>query len=150
MTDIEASLGIHQLRKIEKITSLRQKWSTLYDELLADIPGISLPYRAPGRRHACHLYILTLDVDQLKISRDQVLEMLKAENIGCGIHFVSVHMQPYYQERFGYKTDSYPNAAWLSQRILSLPLFPQMTETDVQDTARAIRKVISHARNSVA
>lgn len=148
MTDIEASLGIHQLRKIEQITSLRQKWSSLYDKLLADIPGIALPYRAPGRRHACHLYILTLDVDQLNVTRDQFMEMLKAENIGCGIHFVSVHMQPYYRERFGYKLDSYPNAAWLSERILSLPLFPQMTETDVQDVVRAIRKVISRTRNS--
>ena len=148
MTDIEASLGIHQLRKIEQITSLRQKWSSLYDQLLADIPEIALPYRAPGRRHACHLYILTLDVDQLNVTRDQFMEMLKAENIGCGIHFVSVHMQPYYRERFGYKLDSYPNAAWLSQRILSLPLFPQMTEMDVHDVARAIRKVISRTRNS--
>ena len=148
MTDIEASLGIHQLRKIEQITSLRQKWSSLYDQLLADIPEITPPYRAPGRRHACHLYILTLDVGQLNVTRDQFMEMLKAENIGCGIHFVSVHMQPYYRERFGYKLDSYPNAAWLSERILSLPLFPQMTEMDVQDVVRAIRKVISHTRNS--
>ena len=83
--------------------------------------GSPCPIELRAVAHACHLYILTLDVDQLKISRDQFLEMLKAENIGCGIHFVSVHMQPYYQERFGYKTDSYPNAAWLSQRILSLP-----------------------------
>lgn len=148
MTDIEASLGIHQLRKIEQITSLRQKWSSRYDELLADLPGITLPYRAPGRRHACHLYILILDVDQLGVTRDRFMEMLKAENIGCGIHFVSVHMQPYYRERFGYKPDAYPNAAWLSERILSLPLFPQMTETDVVDVACAIRKVISRTRNS--
>jgi len=143
MTDIEASLGIHQLRKIEKITGRRQKWSTRYDELLADIPGITLPYRAPGRRHACHLYILTLDVDKLNVTRDRFMDMLKAENIGCGIHFVSVHLQPYYMERFGYRFESYPNAAWLSNRILSLPLFPQMTENDVQDVARAVRKVIA-------
>jgi dTDP-4-amino-4,6-dideoxygalactose transaminase len=87
-------------------------------------------------------------VDQLSITRDKFMEMLKAENIGCGVHFVSVHMQPYYRERFGYETNSYPNAAWLSQRILSLPLFPQMTETDVQDVARAVRKIISRATNA--
>jgi dTDP-4-amino-4,6-dideoxygalactose transaminase len=143
MTDIEASLGIHQLRKIEEITSRRQKWSNRYDELLADVRGITLPYRAPGRRHACHLYIVTLDVDKLKVSRDRFMEMLKAENIGCGIHFVSVHLQPYYMERFGYRFESYPNAAWLSNRILSLPLFPQMMESDIQDVARAVRKVIA-------
>jgi len=71
--------------------------------------------------------------------------MLKAENIGSGIHFVSVHMQPYYQKRFGFKTQDYPNAAWLSSRILSLPLFPQMTEGDVEGVAQAVRKVIARA-----
>ncbi len=148
MTDIEASLGIHQLRKIELITSLRQKWSALYDQLLADLPEITLPHRAPGRRHACHLYVITLDVDRLNVTRDQFMEILKAENIGCGIHFVSVHLQPYYQKRFGYRTEDYPNAAWLSDRILSLPLFPQMTETDVQDVSRALHKAIARTRRS--
>ncbi len=146
MTDIEASLGIHQLRKVEQITSLREKWSNVYDKLLADIPEITLPYRAPGRRHACHLYIISLNLDQLAVTRDQFMEMLKAENIGCGIHFVSVHLQPYYQKRFGYKREDYRNAAWLSDRILSVPLFPQMTETDVQDVACAVRKVIARTR----
>ena len=146
MTDIEASLGIHQLRKIELITSLRQKWSNLYDQLLADIPEITLPYRAPARRHACHLYIITMDLDRVSVSRDQFMQMLKAENIGCGLHFVSVHLQPYYQGRFAYKRDDYPSAAWLSDRILSLPLFPQMTETDVQDVSRAVHKVIANTR----
>jgi dTDP-4-amino-4,6-dideoxygalactose transaminase len=148
MTDIEASLGIHQLRKIEIITDLRQKWSSLYDQLLGDIPEIVLPYRAPHRRHACHLYIITLNLDRLNVTRDEFMERLKAENIGCGIHFVSVHLQPYYQKRFGFKREDYPNAAWLSDRILSLPLFPQMTEEDVQDVARALRKVVARARRS--
>ncbi len=148
MTDIEASLGIHQLRKIELITSLRQKWSVLYDQLLADLPEITLPHRAPGRRHACHLYVITLKLDRLSVTRDQFMEMLKAENIGCGIHFVSVHLQPYYQKRFGYRTEDYPNAAWLSDRILSLPLFPQMSETDVQDVSRAVHKLIARMRRS--
>jgi dTDP-4-amino-4,6-dideoxygalactose transaminase len=148
MTDIEASLGIHQLRKIELITSLRQKWAALYNQLLADLPEITLPHQAPGRRHACHLYVITLDLDRLNVTRDQFMEMLKAENIGCGIHFVSVHLQPYYQKRFGYRTEDYPNAAWLSDRILSLPLFPQMSETDVQDVSRAVHKVIARTRRS--
>lgn len=148
MTDIEASLGIHQLAKIERITSLRQKWTDLYDLLLGDIPELAVPYRAPGRRNACHLYILTLDLDRLTVTRDRFVEMLKAENIGCGIHFVSVHLQPYYQKRFGFASKDFPNAAWVSDRILSLPLFPQMTETDVQDAARAVRKIVVRTRRS--
>lgn len=146
MTDIQASLGIHQLQKIETITSLREKWSQLYDELLADIPELTLPYRAHGRRHACHLYVITLHIERLRVSRDRFLALLKAENIGCGIHFVSVHMQPYYANRFGYKRDDYPNAEWLSDRILSLPLYPQMTKDDVHDVVKAVRKVVAQTR----
>ena len=74
------------------------------------------------------------------------MEMLKAENIGWDSLRIDLHMQPYYQERFGYKTQDYPNAAWLSEsHPLSLPFFPQMTEGDVQDVARAVRKVIARA-----
>jgi dTDP-4-amino-4,6-dideoxygalactose transaminase len=146
MTDIEASLGIHQIRKVEKITELRMKWGALYDELLADIPEIITPYRAPGRRHNCHLYIVTLDIDRLSVSRDEFMRILKAENVQSSIHFVSVHKQPYYAQTYGFTDAQYPNAAWLSDRILSLPIYPQMTEQDVHDAATAVRKVVAHVR----
>ena len=104
MTDIEASLGHSSTQENRgNYQASERSGRARYDELLADIPEITLPFRAPGRRHAHHLYIITLDVDRLKMTRDQFMEMLKAENIGCGIHFVSVHMQPYYRKRFGYK-----------------------------------------------
>jgi dTDP-4-amino-4,6-dideoxygalactose transaminase len=146
MTDIEASLGLHQLRKIERITELRTKWAHLYTELLADVPELMLPYVGPNRRHAWHLYIVTLNLDRLSVTRDQFMHMLKAENIGTGIHFVSVHKQPYYRDRFGFKESDYPNAAWLSDRIVSLPLFPQMTDKDVETVVHALKKVIGHTR----
>jgi dTDP-4-amino-4,6-dideoxygalactose transaminase len=146
MTDIEASLGIHQLRKIERITELRARHAALYDKLLGDLPGVIVPHVAPDRRHAWHLYIIVLDVDRLTVSRDRVLEMLKAENIGTGIHFVSVHRQPYYQSSFGFKDGDYPEAAWLSDRILSLPLFPQMTNEHVEAVVRALEKVVGHVQ----
>jgi len=109
------------------------------------LPGITLPYRASGRRHACHLYIVILDLERLAVSRDEFVHMLKAENIGTGIHFISVHLQLYYQRRFRYRREDYPNAAWLSERIVSLPLFAQMTEDDVLDVACAVRKVVGRA-----
>jgi dTDP-4-amino-4,6-dideoxygalactose transaminase len=146
MTDIEASLGIHQIRKVEEITRLRQQWCALYDDLLADTPEIIPPYRAPGRRHNCHLYIATLDIDKLTVTRDQFLQLLKAENIGSGIHFVSVHKQPYYAKTYGFTDAMFPNAAWLSDRIFSLPLYPQMTAADVQDAVAGVRKVIAQVR----
>jgi dTDP-4-amino-4,6-dideoxygalactose transaminase len=146
MTDIEASLGIHQLRKLERNIELREKWSLLYDKMLSDIPEIILPYRAPGQRHAYHLYIIKLKLELFKVTRNKFMEMLKAENIGCGIHFVSVHIQPYYQKRFAFKREDYPNATWLSDRIISLPLFPQMTESDISSVVYALKKVIAHNR----
>ena len=146
MTDIEASLGIHQLRKVERITELRTRWAQLYTERLVDVPELTLPYVAPNRRHAWHLYVVTLNLERLSVTRDRFMELLKAENIGTGIHFISVHRQPYYRARFGFKESDYPNAAWLSDRILSLPLFPQMTEEDVHTVVRAVKKVIAHVR----
>ncbi len=148
MTDIEASLGIHQLRKIERITELRAQHAALYTRLLtdADLSEVTLPYVASDRRHAWHLYIIQLNLERLTVTRDRVMEMLKAENIGTGVHFVSVHRQPYYQSRFGFKDADYPNAARLSDRILSLPLFPQMTGQDVETVVRALGKVIRHVR----
>jgi dTDP-4-amino-4,6-dideoxygalactose transaminase len=146
MTDIEASLGIHQLRKIEKITELRTKIADMYNERLADVPELTLPFVAQNVRHAWHLYIVTLDLEALTVSRDRFAELLKAENVGTGIHFISVHKQPYYRQHFGFKDEDYPNAAWLSDRILSLPLGPLMNETEVDLVVSAIKKVISQTR----
>ena len=146
MTDIEASLGIHQLRKIERITELRTKIAQMYNERLADVPEMNLPFVGPNLRHAWHLYVVTLNLESLTVTRDRFAEMLKAENIGTGVHFISVHKQPYYRERFGFKEADFPNAAWLSDHILSLPLGPLMNETEVELVVHAIKKVIAQTR----
>ena len=146
MTDIEASLGIHQLRKIERITELRTEIAQMYNERLADVPEMNLPFVGPNLRHAWHLYVVTLNLESLTVTRDRFAEMLKAENIGTGIHFISVHKQPYYRERFGFKEADYPNAAWLSDRILSLPLGPLMNEAEVDLVVHGIKKVIAQTR----
>lgn len=144
MTDIAASLGIHQLRKLERFIELRIKRAQLYTRLLADVPELATPRVAPNRKHAWHLYIVILDLKQLTVSRDRFMELLKAENIGTGVHFMPVHEQPYYRDRFGYEAGDYPNASWLGERIVSLPLYPQMTEEDVHTVVRAIKKIIAH------
>jgi dTDP-4-amino-4,6-dideoxygalactose transaminase len=93
---------------------------------------------------AHHLYIIILDTDRLKISRDEFMNALKKENIGVGLHFRSLHVQKYYRDTFKLKSSSLPNAAYLSERILSLPMYPKMTQYDVDTVIKAVKKLIAY------
>jgi dTDP-4-amino-4,6-dideoxygalactose transaminase len=146
MTDIEASIGIHQLKKIDKITELRTALAKEYDRKLDDVCELWTPLVLENRIPNWHLYIITLDLSKLTVSRDRFVELLKAENIGTGIHFVSAHKQHYYKNKFGYIDENFPQASWVSDRIISLPLHPQMTDTDIDYVVNAIKKVIKHVR----
>lgn len=143
MTDIQASLGIHQLARVEQNLKIREKIWQRYNEAFADIPEIITPLEEEGIRHARHLYTILLRVEELKIDRNQFIEALKAENIGTGIHYVALHLHKYYRETFGYKRGDFPNAEYISDRTVSLPLSAKLTEADVDDVIRAVRKVIA-------
>jgi dTDP-4-amino-4,6-dideoxygalactose transaminase len=93
-------------------------------------------------RHAWHLFIVLLRTDRLAITRDEFIEALRRENIGTGIHFRSLHIQPFYREAFGLQPEDLPHAAAVSERLLSLPLYPRMSERDVLDVVAAVRKVV--------
>jgi len=146
MTDVQASLGLHQLEKLPGFLSAREKYAQIYDRAFADVDEIALPGLPSHVKHARHLYIIVLDVDRLTISRNEFVDALKAENIGTGIHFVSLHLHEYYRERFGYGPDDFPNANYLSERILSLPLYPRMSEKNVHDVIVAVKKIINYTR----
>lgn len=145
MMDLQAALGIHQLKRIEKNFAIRKKYWHIYMKELADIPEIILP--APeeiNTRHARHLFGILLQTDKLVISRDQFIAALIAENIGSGVHFNAIHLHKYYRETYGYKKGNYPKAEYVSDRILSLPLSPQMTEKDVYEVIEAVKKLTSY------
>ncbi|RJO74191.1 aminotransferase class I/II-fold pyridoxal phosphate-dependent enzyme [Nocardia panacis] len=142
MPDLAAAIGIHQLPRLEEFIATRTRHADLYDRLLADVPGIGLPTRRVGVRHTHHLYVIALDQDRLVIDRDRFIEALRAEGIGVGVHFISLHLQPYHLDR-GMDPDMLPAARDASARIVSLPLYPAMTENDVRDVADAVRKVAS-------
>jgi len=148
MTDIQASLGIHQLRKVESFLDVREKYAAMYDEAFTDMPEISLQQRSSTERdrHALHLYLLILNLERLRVDRDQILVALRAENIGAAVHYKAVHLHPYYRERFGYRGGEFPNAEFISERVLSLPLTPAMTPSDVGDVIQAVQKVIAYYR----
>jgi len=146
MTDVQASLGIHQLPRLPEYLGRREAIWQRYDEAFADLP-VSVP--APVRKgdiHARHLYTLLLDTDALRIDRDAVMQALQAENIGTGIHFIGLHMHPYYRQRLGCRSRDFPDATWISERTLSLPLSARLSEQDVDDVIEAVRKVLEYYR----
>ncbi|MBI5166982.1 MAG: DegT/DnrJ/EryC1/StrS family aminotransferase, partial [candidate division NC10 bacterium] len=140
MMDIQAAIGLHQLRKLDRFLEIRSRYALMYNQALAGIPEIITPGKVPYEaNHAWHLYTILIDIDRLRRSRDEFIARLKEENIGAGIHFPAIHLQPYYRKAFGFKRGDYTNAEYVSDRILSLPLFPGMTEGDVEDVVAAVK-----------
>ncbi|MCX6338453.1 MAG: aminotransferase class V-fold PLP-dependent enzyme [Candidatus Aureabacteria bacterium] len=145
LTDLQAALGIHQIKKLDRFIEQRTRYAGLYSELLRNTEGIMLPeFPLPkGTRHAWHLYVILADIDHLSIDRDRFMaEMLEA-NIGIGLHFPAIHLQPYYQRTFGCARGTLPRTEFVSDRIFSLPLYPGMSEADVRDAASAVREIAS-------
>mgnify|MGYP000011744200 FL=1 len=142
MTDIQAALGLHQIKRLDGFLQVRERYARIYREAFADLPELELLRVDAHVRHAWHLFIVLLRTDRLAITRDEFIEALRRENIGTGIHFRSLHIQPFYREAFGLQPEDLPHAAAVSERLLSLPLYPRMSERDVLDVVAAVRKVV--------
>ncbi|MBU1700748.1 MAG: DegT/DnrJ/EryC1/StrS aminotransferase family protein [Candidatus Eisenbacteria bacterium] len=146
MMDLQAAIGLHQLKRVNKNYKRRQKLWAEYKEAFADLP-IDLPPPVPeGDLHAYHLFTLLLKLDELRWSRDKVMEALHHEGIGTGIHYIALHLHPFYRDRYGYRRGEFPNAEWISDRVLSLPFSTKLTERDAEDVMRAVRKVLHAAQ----
>ncbi len=143
LPDILAVLGISQLERIDEFIRKREMLASLYLDKLSDIDEI-LPLSVPegNIRHAWHLFIVRLDTDKTSLTRNQFMEELKNRNIGTGLHFRAVHLQKYYRETMGFGTGLLPHTEWNSERILSLPLFPDMQPEDVSDVVMAIKDIL--------
>ncbi len=150
MTDIQASIGIHQLQRLDEFTAVRQRYASLYDAALADLPEVSLPVRHGDRNHTFHLYPVRFEADRLGIGRDEIIRELARCNIGTSVHFIPVHLHPYYRDTFGYRADAFPNAARLYAGLVSLPLYPAMTEADVVSVHQAVRAIVQEYRREPA
>jgi dTDP-4-amino-4,6-dideoxygalactose transaminase len=142
MMDIQAALGIHQLRRVEANWRRRQDIWQIYQRAFQDLP-LTLP--APpeeGTRHAYHLYTVLVDSERTGVSRDAFMGALTAENVGVGVHYRSIPVQPYYAERFGWKPEDYPNSVSIGEQTVSLPLSAKLTDEDVHDVIQAVRKTL--------
>lgn len=149
MLDIQAAIGLHQLPKLERFIRDRQRLAHAYDEALAPLLGLHLPVQVPyPARHSWHIYTPLLDLERAGMSRDDFLAALKAENIGTGLHYVAVHLHPYYRDRWGFRRGDFPAAEYVSDRIFSLPLFPRMTPEDQDDVVAALARLLGGRRSS--
>lgn len=142
MMDLQAAFGIHQLKRIEPYWKRRREIWNIYNREFSDLPCFLPPEPEPDTKHAFHLYTPIINIDKLGRTRDWVLNAMTAENIGVGVHYVPVHLHPYYQSRFSWRKDQFPNAEWIGRRTVSLPISPALTDKDVRDVCRAFRKVL--------
>ena len=147
MTDIAASLGLHQLKKIDRFQQRREEIANAYSNAFADLP-VQVPRVArQGDTHAWHLYILQLDLDGLTIDRDRFIELMLENKVGCSVHFIPLHMQPYWRDRYELKPDQFPVATDAYQRIVSLPIYTKMSDDDVNRVIDVVRSVLlEHAK----
>lgn len=146
MMDIQAAMGLHQLARLEDNLERREAIWAFYDEAFQDLPVILPAPPALNTRHARHLYTLLLDIDSVDITRDEVLAALHNENIGTGVHYVALHVQPFYRQAFGYQPDDFPNAHYVSERTFSIPLSTYLTDDDVADVIAAVHRVLRGAK----
>ena len=141
--DIQAAIGIHQLPRVEQYWNRRKEIWNYYNKSFSDLPVFRPAPIEPDTKHAYHLYTLLLDIDNLKITRDEFLNEMTKQNIGVGVHYIALHLHPYYQKTLGYKQGDFPNAQWVSDRTVSLPLSVKLSNKDVEDVIGAVRKIIS-------
>jgi dTDP-4-amino-4,6-dideoxygalactose transaminase len=145
MGDIQAALGIHQLRRLDEFSGSRRSIAHRYRQALSGIPGLILPKETAGRGHVFHLYPVRIDQRQTGVTRDEFIERLRSLNIGTSVHFIPLHRHPAFRDRYGYRPESFPVAERLFEGLVSLPLYPGMCEADVKDVIQAVELTLTGA-----
>jgi dTDP-4-amino-4,6-dideoxygalactose transaminase len=146
LSDVLAAIGLGQLERFDQMQQARRDLVARYDRHFEGVPEIRLPVTRPGATHAWHLYPIGLELERLTIDRARFIGELRAENIGSSVHFIPIHFHPHFRETLGNREGQFPVAEDAYRRAISLPLFPTMTERDVDDVAAAVRKIVGHFR----
>jgi dTDP-4-amino-4,6-dideoxygalactose transaminase len=143
MMDLQAAIGIHQLERVEPYWQRRLEIWRRYDQAFADLP-IELPAPpAPDTRHALHLYTLLVDEARTGIARDDFLRAMTRQNVGVGVHYLSIPEHPYYREAFGWKPEDFPHAMRIGRQTVSIPLSARLSDDDVGDVIAAVRRCLA-------
>jgi dTDP-4-amino-4,6-dideoxygalactose transaminase len=141
MTDVQAAMGLAQLRKLDRFQQRRREIVAAYNDAFHSVDALETPVERPEVEHAWHLYVLRLRLGALRIGRDQFIEELTARNIGTSVHFIPIHIHPFYREKYHYVPEQFPVAHGAYQRMLSLPLHPVLADEDVADVITAVLDV---------
>lgn len=144
MTDIQASLGIWQLRKLEKFIRRKQEIARIYNQAFEQMREVTTLKINDNVRPSWYLYPILITKDLLKIDRNKFIEALRLENIGTSVHFIPVHFHSYYKKRFGFKKGDFPNSEYVFERLISLPIHSSMTLDDAKDVVRAVKKIADY------
>jgi len=142
LTDIAAAIGLHQVRKANAFHARRTELALQYTRSLREVEEVIVPRVQPDRIHSWHLYCIRLRVDRLRIDRAQFIAELKQLGIGTSVHWLPLHMHPYYRETYGYRPGDFPTAAALYPQLITLPLYPDMSEDDVRRVGEAIKQIV--------
>jgi len=160
MTDIQAAIGLHQLHKLPQFQARRREIVRRYNEAFSQFEELQIPTERPEVESAWHLYVLRLNLERFSEARsrkseagipnseirNQFIEELKARNIGTSVHFIPIHLHPYYRDKYGYKPEDFPVVYREYQRMVSLPLYPKMMDKDVDDVIEAVVDVVKRYR----
>jgi perosamine synthetase len=144
LTDIACALGLSQLKKLKANLARRREIAARYTAAFDNLEGVTVPAVRADVTPAWHLYPIRVNLEKLTVDRGQIFRALRAENIGVNVHYIPVHLHPYYRERFGHTAGEYPIAENAYTRLISLPMFHGMSDEDADDVIRSMRKVIHH------
>jgi dTDP-4-amino-4,6-dideoxygalactose transaminase len=144
LTDFQCALGLSQMKKLDAFWVVRDRLARRYHASLAGSRFVELPGLPQGVRHAWHLFVVLLRLERLSADQDLVLQTLRAENIGVQLHYPLVYHHPFYRKRFGYEPGLCPLAESVERRLMTLPLFASMSESDQDDVLHALEKVFAH------
>ena len=146
MSDLNASIGLHQIKKVERFMTLRKKYVSMYDRAFADVAELETLAVRDYATHAHHLYVISLHLERLTIDRDGFLDAIQSTGIGVALHYVALHLQPYYVKNFNTKPQDFPIASNYSERVITLPLYPKMSSADVERVIGTVKDLIKKFR----
>ncbi|MFA6281075.1 MAG: DegT/DnrJ/EryC1/StrS family aminotransferase [Candidatus Omnitrophota bacterium] len=146
-TDINSAIGIAQLKKLELMWKKRQAIAKMYDSGFKEIPELIIPVIKKGRVTSWHLYVIKLNLEQLSIDRAKFIKELVKQGISASVHFIPLYKHPFYRDKFKYKPHQFPNSEWLYERIISLPIYPGMSNSQVKRVIDTVKKIIRQYKN---
>ena len=141
-TDIQAAIGVAQLKKTDLMLNKREKIARRYNKVFKDTNGVTVPFIEKDRKSAWHLYVIKLEPKRLRISRSRFIAELKKIGINASVHFIPLYRHPFYEKTFGYSREQFPNSEWIFKRMVSLPIYPSMKREETEKVIDAVRNVL--------